>query len=431
MWSAAAGGTLLLAAVVNWVSYLPPLQDYGDWIYQGFLLKCLVMGKTSVVGLKHWPVPNVFSQIALAGLMVWLTPIVASRVFISLYLVVSGWVSWRISRVPGAKVDGVTWMLLVCVGIVHAPFWAGEINYQIGLCFLLLYVKLDDEEPRSPAYDCAYALLLYACHAICLGIFLMYVGFRAILRRQIWRTAASLVPVLCLLAWYVVADPRRDADPTGVVPVLGKPIEQVAYRLYVFAKLGPYQNMVLEQVGDYDRFRQLYWFGVVLNFCFAASILGFTGFWIVRSLAKGRRTAASLTAAACLAIACVNPSAQLGIGNVGERFVYPAVLFAILFSDRLLILKRVGAAMATFLVVFLAYLVVIMPRDAAGNHAPPNGAINEPGVRYHVLFWHRPFLNLEQAQAAQDSSENGRAPNHAIAFETSILQARPDAGVPH
>jgi len=131
-----------------------------------------------------------------------------------------------------------------------------------------------------------------------------------------------------------------------------------------------------------------------------------------------------LTGIVCGLVAIVNPAGILGISNVGERFLYPALIFAVLSFDGASILRRFAGCLSAFQVVVLLYILVTIPKGAVRGEIPASEAINHPGARYQLLFWHRPFMFLPQIEAAQAAATSGAPPTSPIAFEGSILLAR-------
>ena len=57
--------SLILAGAVCLLPIMPPLQDFNEWIYQGFLLKTLWLGGAVPAVVKPWPVPNSAAQVIL------------------------------------------------------------------------------------------------------------------------------------------------------------------------------------------------------------------------------------------------------------------------------------------------------------------------------------------------------------------------------
>jgi hypothetical protein len=422
-WAGLGVLALCLTLLICFITYIPPLQDYGDWVYQGYLTNSLVSGVHTIVTFKHWPVPNVLSQFSLAGLMYLVKPIVAAKLFVTLYLVVAGLVGWIVSNDSHDRItNGLTFLLVVALAIIHAPFWTGEINYQFGLLLLLIYVYwIGAKRKPNIVVDCLYGLLLFTCHAMCLGIFMLYVGFRSLIERRIWRACLSLAPVVVLLAWYVVADPRHDYFPSAVAPKLHGIKDWLFYQCYIFAKIGPYQNLVFADAGDYERLRPMYFCGVLINFLFAGCMGVIFLRWVSRSISARLFTPELLTAVTCATIAVINPASSLGIANAGERFIYPAMLICMLMLAKDDLWKRIAGVLASFLLVYLIYVAAVIPKEPSPGGIPKNDIVNRPDARYHLLFWHRPFMYFEQVDAAQRAATAGGTPTARVAFETSIL----------
>lgn len=81
---------LVLLVSVNGTPYVP-LQDYNEWVYQGFIAAQLLQGHfTGMFGFAHFPVPNSAVQTLLCLLNFIVAPILAARIVVSLYVVEVG-----------------------------------------------------------------------------------------------------------------------------------------------------------------------------------------------------------------------------------------------------------------------------------------------------------------------------------------------------
>jgi hypothetical protein len=434
MWMLIGVVALLLAILVNLVSYIPPLQDLNDWAYQAYLIVRLAAGEIIPAAPKYWPVPNAFSQLSLAMMMTILTPVTSARIFASLYLAVSGGVMLWVSRRSDNTIDGLRFLLLVCLGVVNAPYWSGEINYQIGLMFLVCFFGINRQGRHSSLLtDILYSIILFACHAICLGIFLIYIGWRSLIRGRISYGVISVLPAIALLVWYGLSDPRPDYDPTNVLtvgPRLAGPVEWIAYRLYSFAKIGPYQNLLFGGSSDYERCKLFYFAGVLINIMFAGAMIMFMISWVIRSRKRLHITPEILTALSCVFIATLNPALALGVGNAGERFIYPAFIVAVIFFDGPSRWNVFGGVAGALLSVFLVYQLNVVPRNTSVGADPGWSEMNRSEARFHILFWHRPFLYLPQIDAAQAAAVFGTTPTIDIIYQTSVLRHKPGAMPP-
>jgi hypothetical protein len=424
---------LLLTLLVNLVCHVPPLQDLNDWVYQGYVIRGLVSGEAVPAALKYWPVPNAFSQLVLAPMTWVLSPIATAKTFASLYLVISGWVMFWLSRRSDTTVDGLRFLLLICLAVVHSPYWAGEINYQIGLTIFACYMVTDCRR-RQPSFilDTVTAVLLFLCHALCLGIFLIYITWRLLMRGKALQSVASTLPSIVLLLWYAAMDPRPDrVDPNSVLnvePRLSGVVDWIGYHLYVFAKVGPYQNLLVNNIGDFERFKAFYFVGVVINVLFAAAMGLLFITWVARSWQDGAVTVPLLTALSCAVVAIINPGRTLGIGNGTERFLYPTLIIAVLFFCGPSRWRRFAGVFGAFLPVFAAYLLIMVPRTAPLREVPDWSAMNRSDARPRILFWHRPYMYLPQIEAAQEAAMHGTTPTADILYQTSILRHKPEPG---
>ena len=77
---------------------------------------------------------------------------------------------WKLSRRPPDTADGLRFLLLISLAVVHAPYWSGEFNYQIGLIVLTYYFGVHGETAaRVFVADIMYSVVLFLCHALMSG----------------------------------------------------------------------------------------------------------------------------------------------------------------------------------------------------------------------------------------------------------------------
>jgi len=373
-------------------------------------------------------VPSAIFQLIFALMTAVFTPIFAARFFACAYICLSGLAMWKAAEQADQAGRGSRFLLLIALVIVHAPFWAGEIDYQVGLVILIWYVGRYRLKPAPGLLtDVGFSLLLFVCHALCLGMFLVYVGWRELARLNIGRIIVTALPALILCAWFVSADPFHDqkpGDPLAAGPQLVGLFQQVAYRFYFLAKAGPYQNLVFNNFGDYDRLKSAYLIGIAINVFFSGSMALYLVAWVLNSIKKKVFSPELLTSVTFALIAVINPGRTLGIGNAGERFVYPALAIAVLSFSPPLLLRRLVLGFGSCLAIFLAYQIWVLPRS---KPLPDNAdwhQADQPETRPRLIFWHRPFLYYEQLAAAESSARSGIPPTADIVFESSILQKK-------
>lgn len=415
-----AVAVLVSVLLVIFAFDVPPLQDYGDWTYQGYLLNRLLGSVGAPAIIKPWPVPNSISQVLLAMLGVGLSPIAAAKTLIVAYLLLSTVVMAVASRRRDGRIDGAKLLLLLCLGVVHAPFWTGEINYQIGLLLFVTYVLLCQRrrEPSARFTGC-YAVLLFFCHALALGMLMVYVGWRSLRRRQILQSLFSFAPAVGLAIWYKLADPRLDWDKSR--PHLASIKDIIGYLSYQLAKTGPYHNFVFADGGDYERARLLYWLGCATNFGFAACMIIIMLMWIRTSWHERRASDELLTAFVLLALASFDVGAVLGVATLGERLIAPALILAVMSLHRTTLAERIAAALSALSIpVFLSFAFAGLAGVERGT-VPSNDLVSDPARRLQILFWHKPFAFAGLADAAEQSWAQGIPATLPISFGTSLL----------
>jgi hypothetical protein len=398
---------VLLAAALNLAAPMPPLQDFNEWLYQGWVVAQVWRGEGGTFALKPWPVPNAAAQLLLGMLNLAMTPWAAGVAFLTAYLA-AGLALCRALAVREGRFEPATFLLLLSVAVLNAPYWLGFANFQLGMLLLLLWLLLQRRGGSTAAADAALGVAIFFCHAIILAVFALLVGLRALRERHVLRAAAVLALPFALLAWYVAAD--RDYGE-AIPPAVASAREFVAYKAYSLAKSGPYHNMVVGDVGDAERAPVLYWAGVALNLGFALAMAP-----VAWGLLRAPRLPAAWAALACLALFAVLPSALLGVVNIGERVLLPGLAIALAATpDRLRWPAAAVAASAPLLVLLMWLHLPPLPDDDRLDHL----AHRDPARRAALLFWIRPW----QFQAQFEAAQHGRIV--AARFATSILAGGP------
>lgn len=407
-----------LAAALNLRGAMPPLQDFNEWTYQGWLVGQILRGADIPFGLKPWPVPNAAVQLILGGLNLPLGPRAAGLAYLTLYLAGMTWLATAIARAQG-RFDPATFLLALLIGGINSPYWDGYANSQLGTALYLVHVLRQRRGPTRPAWDIAMGLALFFCHAVLLAVFALHTVLHAWQQHRLLRAAMVLAPPFALLGWYLLQD---DTYGEPIPPFGSSVFEFLAYKAYTTAKSGPYQNFILGGLGDADRAPALYWPGVAANLAFALVALAPLAWALLDRVRRGDRSPALLTALACLAGLAVLPSALFGVVNVGERLLIPAMLVALTLCPDRWHLRRFGAAIAALSPAMLLHLHLILPA------APPDAGIghlaaHDPAQRHRLLFWHRPYHFQAQFNAAL------RGEPVDLGFTTSIVRPLPGPAV--
>jgi hypothetical protein len=421
--------TLCSIVGVLYAFSVPPLQDYGDWTYQGYLLHRILTFAPAPAMIKLWPVPNSITEVALVLLGFVLSPIAAARAWIVVYLLAAFIIMAFASRDHEGRVSGAKLLLLIGLGVAHAPFWTGEINYQVGLLLLVLYVILcsRDRDPGLVFFG-VYAVVMFFCHGLCLGMLLVYEGWRSLRKGRVVRLGLAILPVILLAIWYKTMDPRTELATLDTMPHLLGIKDVIGYFVYQVAKTGPYHNFFFDGMGDYQRAPILYWAGSVANLAFAGCMGVLFLSWIRGSWRDPSCRTELLTALTFILLAAVNPSGSLGIANTGERLIAPALILAVISVERRTIAQYAGASLMMLSAMVFIWFGVAATRVPSAGAVPSNGIVSDPSERFHVLFWHKTFQFAPQAEAAERAWASGTVPTSPIAFETSLLLRKPATG---
>lgn len=130
---------VVLAAALNLRGTMPPLQDFNEWIYQGWLVGQILRGEDVPFALKTWPVPNAAAQAILGLLNLAVGPRAAGMAYLTLYLAGMTWLAAAIARAQG-RFDPATFLLAILIGGLNSPYWDGYANSQLGLALYLAHV---------------------------------------------------------------------------------------------------------------------------------------------------------------------------------------------------------------------------------------------------------------------------------------------------
>ena len=425
LWLGLAVCFVVFAIVVILRTPLLPMQDFEEWVYQSYLLKLLLVHPSAPlpVVLKHWPVPNDLSQCLLAGLMLLFHAVTAARVFIIGYLVLGSAALWRMSRLRGGMHANLLFLAMLPLLLVNTTFWTGEMNYQVGLLIFLTYVVTPAAtRDRWPAV-LTFSLLLVVTHALPYAFLVLFVLAGGLRLSASWKRLMALVPSVLLALWYLLADPRRD-DATEYSPVLHGAKQWLAYRAYIFSKLGVYHNFVYDGMGDAGRAHHLYLAGVVANSLMLLGIVALLLIYLGEGLRRHAWSPALFIAALCAVLAFIDPAALLHNANTGERLLLPAVALALLGMGDAARWQRIWYAFAGCAATgFLLATAVHVPHFSPAQVTVETSAINTQEGRSRLLYWTRPYAGYKEDMFVVENERNhapdDRAPR--LSFETGMF----------
>jgi len=136
--AAGAGAWLYVGTVMVWIlaSPYPALQDYPEWLYQGYVVAALFKGSPGAAAafeFARYPIPNSLTQIMLGLLNLVVSPLVAGKIWLCAYLISFMVVLTVIARSVHPAHCGKLLLVLTTTTAVGSGFWNGYINYQVSL----------------------------------------------------------------------------------------------------------------------------------------------------------------------------------------------------------------------------------------------------------------------------------------------------------
>lgn len=316
---------------------LPPLQDYMDWVFQGWVGAELLQGSPPVAAHYvpvSYPVPNATSQGLLALLTLAVGPLPAAKVLAGCALAAFAAISWFLARRMEPHRAGVLAFVLFLSFGANSAFWDGYINYQISiLVFVGLLLFRDRLSLPSLAL---WTLVLFFSHAATFAAWVLLVGFEALANKERRARCLSLLPGLLLLGWYALERRTPVADQGAGTPVSTSLLRHLAYKAYTLSKLGPFHNLVdFADQSLKDRAHAFYLAGVGLNLLFAGLLVAALLPGLRRLLRTRPRDPLLWTSGVLALLFLVLPPKSFGVVNLGERLLYPALLLLLLAVRRL------------------------------------------------------------------------------------------------
>jgi hypothetical protein len=431
---------LYVGLVAAWISAstFPQLQDYPDWIYQGYLLALKIKGIpeiSSVIAVLPYPVPNSLAQVMIAGLCLLMPPLAAGKVTILLYIALA---SYAVFLATGHRGSWKLRFVLLFLFGLNETFWNGYINYQFAVCCFVIYAALTTRQPdRSPAFHLFWSVAIFFSQFMVFWVFLVYFACRYMLDftagslAGIVRSgfvslarmpALVLLPSLALSAWYLLG---RVFQPQYILAPLDSPdkklppglLSHIEYKIYSWLKLGPFQVFELPGGQVLEPSNHLvYLAGFAVTVVFGAGL----AFYLVQFLYHGLRQfrlqrpeldhlQLAVMVLVVLLLFTVAPQYFFGGGNIGERLLIPTLVAMMIVRPPSLSVTNVLAVSSVLcLPVYLAFLA---------NYAASG---DQPGGGWHAQFFtHRPY-EFEHHAAFLAKPDLDNIPD--IGFRTSLIR---------
>jgi ADP-heptose:LPS heptosyltransferase len=310
-----------------WFHRFLPLQDYPDWLYQGFILSKFIRdAHPAAFSLKLYPIPYSTFSVLLAMLDLVLPPETSGKVLLTLMIVGFIFGSLYFLTSLGARESAVLYVPLVLC--FNSFFFLGNCSYYLGLSMLFLFsgylIRTGREANR--ALVAAMLVVLFMTHFL---PYLAAVGVVAILaahavKSRGWRESITslmvTLPSGLLLIWYVLGR-LASGDLTQGWIWWNSWHLFVGSFIYAIAPFRTFLPFVTERSPGMKE-------AALLNVLWAAMAVGAFGAAVRASVfCRGREQAVALCAA-CFALAYVAAGYIFGGSFTGERFPLPALLFA-------------------------------------------------------------------------------------------------------
>ncbi|HEY0758408.1 MAG TPA: hypothetical protein VGD59_04030 [Acidisarcina sp.] len=402
---------------------VPALQDFLEWVFQSWAFGRLLAGDPAYsvhFSLVHYPVPNMFAQLFMAGVSAFASPFVAAKIFIACYICFGALVCYRLARrfAPNAAVPA--FVLLLGLAVFNACFWHGYVNYQISLLLILFYVDLTAETRPTVPLVFVFGLLLFCCHASMFAAFGLLVLLREWRRPGRMSIYASLLPGVALLALYFIRRPGHNPSHGVATQTL---LSHLAYKGYTIAKAGPFHNLVIADGTSATRWHSLYKTGVALNFGFAVVLLALVVSSWPHLYAKLKdRPERWIYLGVLASLFLLLPSDIAEVVNLGERFLYLLALLLIfdLASSRWL------PVLAWLTIAGFALTLVQIPAASLHGTSAPEAFHQPPGREGRAyaqdgLFSHRLYQNDERRIELRVPG----TPLDPLLFDTGLLSNKP------
>ncbi len=398
----------------------PMLHDFPEWMYQGWLVKELWVANNATVAeqfrLLNYPVPNSISQLGIAALNRVVTPVVAGKIWLSLYLALSASLWWLVIRARDSKDCGAISLLLMLTITLGPGFWNGYINFQFGLLFFAFYLYLTVIRDSNFGLSVMmFSMLVFFSHAAVYAAFVVFVFLRFVGTSHRWRFALELLPSLLLLLWYM-----KFKLAVGHIS-LATPLswsKWLQYKAYTLAKQGPFHNFIMPDGESLlAELNLVYMAGFIVNFAIViliavwfvalirqvlvgGQILGF-------SLQKHERLTLVATPILLLVLFLMAGQNTFGVVNLGERFLAVALMMGLMFFRLPVVLRQLWTIACVFGVSILIAGSIVVTRGGDLEYSVDRSA-DQPDLEKfvdniyansrHKYFNHRLFIYADRGQ---------------------------------
>jgi len=311
-----------------WSHRFLPLQDYPDWLYQGFILsKCFQRSAVPGFSIKPYPIPDSTFSVLLGILDLGLPAEISGKLMLT--LMVFAFVLGSLYLLTSLQVRETPLLYVPLALCFNSFFFWGYCAYYLalGMFFFFCGYLLRTRRESNRALVTVMLVVLFMTHLLpylaALGV-VAIVAVNETKDRGMRAAIASLVviaPSVCLLLWYVIG--RVQSGELAHHGWVWWTNWHLFVGSFVYA-LAPFR-IFLPFVTE----RSLAMQGAaLLNVLWAAMVAGAFAATLKAALScKGRRSLIA-RCAGCFILAYVAAGYNVGLGNTGERFLIPALLLS-------------------------------------------------------------------------------------------------------
>ncbi len=342
------------------------MQDYPDWLYQGYLFSAILRG-TAPPGfhLAAYPVPNAVSTIIIGVGSFIFSPEVSGKIFLSLYILLFAGGSWYLLSTFIRKGES-SLVVFPLLFMFNHPFFHGNVNYifSLGILFFcsgyLLRVHEKSREPNTRIIA-AVSLLLFFSHGSAYIAWVVFViVFLCVGTKKFLKPLLALTPSLFLFLWYLVhgcivtgsvESPTLDLSPVSL-------LKTKLFNAYIYCS--PLPGFYPFTSNDASVLTTI----SPVNPLLCLVIAGIGIYWL-RAAWTSTRTEkiVHITAAVYLLMFFFSPQRVAGMVRPGQRFLYPALWLIFTCAAAHIRFRRTTAlqhvVMAAFVVVFTLVMLCI------------------------------------------------------------------------
>ncbi len=414
-----AAGLLSAYAVILFAhSGGPSLTDYANWTYQGVLLRDHILGRPDAFHtLKHYPVPNSAATLGIGMLALVLPWLVAAKVYLCLQLA-AGWFTLRhLLKTLGGS--GLAWLIVPQAVFLNVNFWYGFMNFELGLCWVMLTASLllrRLREPGRPDWPLGVLLVVaFFTHMIPFALCgLLVVLYAAQTRR--WRTVWQLLPSTLVGIWYVLGRYLVAKDADGQAGMVAT-VREYSAGFWAF-KVNSYLKSFgfVNPMGlDGNVFGKLGLWGL-LGVTLVLAVL--SGVVLLRAAKAGLQTNSEERflwwgPVALLPVFVLAPGTALGVSDPGARILQSVLALGLVLCWRRAGVRETRAAAACAAVLSLAGLCLFILYGGALGSPRITTPANEKGA---ARFAHVPSTDQDYFYPALDRGDTSQ-----VVFPTGMF----------